>query len=314
LSDPILKALAEEVSELASSPEHAARRRLWANFHALRAPRTLVNYAMYTYVWARDIAPEGSIRHAGPGLARDIEIQLRARLWKAANIPDDEPLMPTIWLPCPHPPGEDRLWGVALPARQTDDLGSYKPIPPLKEETDLGWLRFPSYEEDSVRRNQLEDEARELTGGLLPVKSHTDELHFGPFEWAVRMRGMDNLLLDVYDRPAFVHALMDFITQGMVRYHLAREAAGGVDAESSWGFHMYYDDAPRVWRTGWRDVGHTCMHNPRRRSLRPCMRSSCSHTTPGWRSFSGRSTTTAARIFQRKRISSRRCHISGCFM
>ena len=244
MSDPILKALAEEVSELASSPEHATRRRLWANFHALRAPRTLVNYAMYTYVWARDIAPEGSIRHAGPGLARDIEIQLRARLWKAANIPDDEPLMPTIWLPCPHPPGEDRLWGVALPARQTDDLGSYKPIPPLKEETDLGWLRFPSYEEDSVRRNQLEDEARELTGGLLPVKSHTDELHFGPFEWAVRMRGMDNLLLDVYDRPAFVHALMDFITQGMVRYHLAREAAGGVDAESSWGFHMYYDDAP----------------------------------------------------------------------
>jgi uroporphyrinogen-III decarboxylase len=36
---------------------------------------------------------------------------------------------------------------------------------------------------------------------------------------------MDNLLYDVIDRPQFVHRLMDFITEGMVRYHRAREAA-----------------------------------------------------------------------------------------
>jgi hypothetical protein len=69
------------------------------------------------------------------------------------------------------------------------------------------------------------EEAVELTGGLLPIKFHSDELHYGPIEWAVRLRGMDNLLYDVIDRPQFVHRLMDFITEGMVRYHRAREAA-----------------------------------------------------------------------------------------
>jgi len=114
------------------------------------------------------------------------------------------------------------------------------------EESDLDRLHRPPYEEDTQAKRALEEKARELISDLLPVKFHTDELHFGPFEWAVRMRGMDNLLYDVYDRPEFVHRLMDFLTDGMVAYHRAREAAGAVEVEASWGFHMYYDDAPAV--------------------------------------------------------------------
>jgi hypothetical protein len=243
MPDTVLTELAHQVCEIADSEEHRARRRLWADLHALRPPRALVSYAMYTGVWEREIAPPGIFRHA-TGLARQIETQLRARLWKAAHIPDDEPLLPTIWLWMPHPPGDDRLWGVSLPSRRTDASGSYKPIPPIIETNDLDRLHAPPYEEDAVAKRALEERARELLGDLLPVKFHSDELHFGPFEWAVRLRGMDSLLYDVYDRPAFVHRLMAFITEGMAAYHCAREAAGAVDAEASWGFHMYYDELP----------------------------------------------------------------------
>ncbi len=243
MPDPVLIDLAYQVRELAASPEHRERRRLWAGLHDLRPSRALVSYAMYNHVWADEIAPPGAFRRAG-GLARHLELQLRARLWKAAAIPDDEPVLETLWLWTPHPAGEDRLWGVALPAHRPQGVGSYKPIPPIREEIDLDRLHFPPYEEDSAAKRQLEEEARELIGGVLPVKFHTDEMHFGPFEWAVRMRGMDNLLYDVYDRPEFVHRLMDFLTSGMIAYHRAREAAGAVDSEGSWGFHMYYDDIP----------------------------------------------------------------------
>lgn len=241
--DPVLHDLAAEVRELSASAEHTSRRRLWADFHALRAPRALVSYGMYTHVWARDIAGASAFRHER-GLARDIEMQLRARLWKAREMADDEPLLPTIWLGAPHPPGADRLWGVALENVRSAPLGSYKPAPPVRCDQDLDRLHFPPYQEDSPARRAAEEQALELTGGLLPVKSRTDELHFGPFEWAVRMRGMDNLLYDVYDAPEFVHRLMNFITTGMERYHRAREAAGALDAEASWGFHMYYDEPP----------------------------------------------------------------------
>lgn len=239
----VLVDLAQQVLETSLSKEHLHRRDLWVQFHAMRPPRPLVHYAMYNSVWEREIASPDQFQHR-TGLARLIEVQLRAKLWKAQHIPDDEPLLPTIWLATPHPPGEDRLWGVSLPVVRTAERGAYKPVPPIQQEADLEKLHYPPYEEVPSLKNELLEEARELTGGLLPIKFHGDELHYGPFEWAVRLRGMDNLLYDVIDRPAFVHRLMHFITEGMVCYHRAREEAGAVDAEASWAIHMVYDAVP----------------------------------------------------------------------
>ncbi len=239
----VLTDLAHETLEVSRSPEHQRRRRLWARLHALQPERALASYAMYHHVWERDIACQADLR-CEAGLARQIEVQLRARLWKARNIPDDEPLLPTVWLGCPHPVGESCLWGVPLSSRRTSETGSYKPVPPLADRPDVFLLRRPPYEEMPSEKQALIEECQELLGGLLPVKLQTDELHYGPFEWAVRLRGMDNLLLDVVDRPEFVHDIMDAITYGMESYHTAREAAGAVDAEQIWPIHMHYDDVP----------------------------------------------------------------------
>ena len=238
-----LRDLADEVLTLSRSREHSERRSLWVDFHALRPPRALVSYAMYTHVWERDIADPAWFLHES-GLERHIEVQLRARLWQARHIPDDEPILPTVWLPMPHPAGDARLWGVALPIVRTDPLGSYQPVPPIRDERDLSAIHLPPYEELPEEAERLRERALELTGGLLPVKFLTDEIHFGPFEWVVRMRGIANLLYDVVDRPALVHALMRKATDGVVGYHRAREAAGAVDAEASWSFHMHYDAYP----------------------------------------------------------------------
>lgn len=243
MPDPVLVDLAHQVRALADSPEHRERRRLWASLHALRPPRALAHYALYPSVWEREIAPPSLFSHPS-GLPRLIERDLRARLWKAAAIPDDEPLLPTVWLGAPRPPGDDRLWGVPIAVSRTAELGTYKPVPPIREETDLARLRSPRYEEDRPAMRRLREQAVELLDGLLPVKLHTDELHFGPFEWVVRLRGMDALLYDVVDRPDFVHRLMDFATCGMVHYHRQREAAGAFDAEAGWAIHPVWDETP----------------------------------------------------------------------
>ena len=166
------------------------------------------------HVWAREIADPGIWRHED-GLARALEVQLRARIWKARHIPDDEPLLPTLWLSTPRPPGREPIWGVALPMRRTEDPGAYKPEPPIRSEDDLDRIVGPLYAEDAEAKRRLIEEASELIDGVVPVKCRTDELHYGPFEWAVRMRGMDDLLFDVYDRPDFVHRLMERITAAM---------------------------------------------------------------------------------------------------
>jgi hypothetical protein len=113
MPDSVLADLAYQVRAVSESPEHQARRQRWVALHALHPPRPLVSYAMYTRVWEKEIAAPGTFHHAG-GLARHIEVQLRARLWKAKEIPDDEPVLPTVWLWTPRPPGDSRLWGVPL--------------------------------------------------------------------------------------------------------------------------------------------------------------------------------------------------------
>ncbi|MCX6359729.1 MAG: hypothetical protein NT029_07990 [Armatimonadetes bacterium] len=243
MPNPMLADLAAEVAALAASPEQLARRRLWADLHSLRAARPLVSYAMYTHVWERELAPEGAVVSPG-GLERAIEVQLRARLWKARNIPDDEPALPTVWLGAPPLPGSGPLWGIDLPSRRSDAPGATKPIPPIGGRQDLPRLRPPRYRIDRAEADRLIAEAAELIGGALPVRVHHDEAHFGPFEWVVRMRGMDALLFDVVDEPALVHDLMEIATSGIVAYHRGREAAGDADPEAGLTIHMYHDELP----------------------------------------------------------------------
>jgi hypothetical protein len=76
--------------------------------------------------------------------------------------------------------------------------------------------------------------ARELLDDRLPIFFEASQMGESPFEHARRMCGMEALFLGVLDRPGFVHAVMEFVTEGMIAYHREREAAGFVSAEESW--------------------------------------------------------------------------------
>jgi len=194
-------------------------------------------------VW-QQILPEETF-HYKEGLARTVEIHLRHRLWRAQHISDDIPQDPLLTLSALPELAPDELWGVPLDYRSTGTAGgAYKPVPPLENPEDLGRLRFPEFRYDAVAVERQTEQVRELVGDRLPLAFSCDALHNGPFEWAVRLRGMDNLLLDCYDRPGWLHELMAFVTEGMVRYHRAREAAGFACDRSSRHLHSPWDEWP----------------------------------------------------------------------
>lgn len=244
---PLLSDLADELLALWTSPEQERRRRLWADHWAGRTREIPVACAMFQgsqdLVW-QQILPEETFHHK-EGLARTVEIHLRHRLWRAQHICDDIPQDPLLTLSALPELAPDELWGVPLDYRSTGMAGgAYKPVPPLENPQDLRRLRFPEFRADFAQVERQTEVVRELVGDRLPLAFHCDALHNGPFEWAVRLRGMDNLLLDCYDRPQWLHELMGFITEGMVRYHRAREAAGFVCDRSSRQLHTPWDEWP----------------------------------------------------------------------
>jgi hypothetical protein len=244
---PVLSDLAAEALELWQSPEQERRRRLWADHFNGRTREVPVSCAMFQgwqdLVW-QQILPEDTFVHK-QGMARTVECHLRHTLWRARHVPDDTPADPTLKLSCLPAFAADELWGVPLADESPDAVGgAYKPVPPLRDDTDLRRLRLPEFRSDEASRRRQEEQVRELIGDALPIVFQCNALHNGPFEWAVRLRGMDSLLLDCYDRPEWLHQLMGWLAEGIVAYHQAREAAGYAVGLAECQLHSPWDDLP----------------------------------------------------------------------
>ena len=264
--------LVERVLEAAAEPRYARLKDMWTRHHRLekveKAPVFVGIYVVagnYSLVWQELIPPETLVSQ--DPLEREIEIQLRQKLYKHDHIPDDDVLLPTVWVrparpgsalqPAPegrtmsafseHTEGKDaaRLWGLPLLVHETDEPGgAYKVAPVVHSEADMARLRHPRYEVDRNATRERLERATEFVGGRLPVRLVTDEVGFCPSETVVSLMGIEPILYGVIDRPEFIHRMMDFVTAGTVAYHQEREAAGGVEAESSWYYRAHYEELP----------------------------------------------------------------------
>jgi len=257
---PVLADLLAEALELWQSPEQERRRRLWADHFNGRTDEIPVSCAMFQgsqdLVWQK-ILPECTFVHK-EGVARTVEAHLRHTLWRAQHVPDDTPHDPALRLSALPALAPDELWGVPLASESTGQAGgAYKPVPPLQDPDDIRKLRAPEFRSDGEAFARQREGVLKLVGMDLPVVATCDALHNGPFEWAVRLRGMDNLLLDVYDRPQWLKQLMAFLSESIVAYHRQREQHGLVNAPTDCALHSPwddYDERPPSSATGFQPV------------------------------------------------------------
>jgi uroporphyrinogen decarboxylase len=102
--------------------------------------------------------------------------------------------------------------------------------PPLTEPR-ADWIRLPVPEEDRIRR-----QIRAMNDAH-PDRYHLFELGLALFERAWTLRGMENLLVDMIEEPAFVDALLESIADydGMVIDIAADEGIDGIMLGDDWG-------------------------------------------------------------------------------
>ena len=271
--------LVDRVEEAVADPVYAKRKEMYTRHNRLqkveKVPVGVHLHRGYRVVWQELIPPDTLI--SDDPLERDVELQLRQKLFRHDHIPDDEVLLPTVWInpvrPTPAAPvannggrqpgtprravekgvqaygalsrGEARLWGLPFQVQQSGHRGgAYKVDPVIADESDMAALHHPRYEIDPEATRLLLERTEELVGGRIPVKLITDEVGASPSETVVSLMGMEAILYLVIDNPQFIHRMMDFVTEGYITYHREREAAGAVDAESTWGFRTHYEELP----------------------------------------------------------------------
>jgi hypothetical protein len=209
----ILVRLAEHVARIAASPRMAETRRLWQRHNGLEKTRPLV-FCDPENGW-NEIITEAQMECRGK-LARRWEMDLRKEIFWAEEMGDDKPL--DAMFDVPYTVSADD-WGLQTVYHRTENLGSCVWDAPIKDyDADLKKLHAPRFEIDWRTTRGCLELAGEVFQGILPARLK------GIWWWslgvtmpAVFLRGLTNLLYDLYENPQGLKELLGIISRGHMK-------------------------------------------------------------------------------------------------
>jgi hypothetical protein len=201
------------VARLAARPRESEKADLWTRHNDLQNVRPLL-FCDPENGW-NEIIPQNQILCSKP-LFRIWEMALRKEIFWGSEMGDDRVIQPYFDLPYNY---SDSRWGVEEIKVGGDGGGSYVWKASIRDyERDFPKLRHPRIDVDYQRTHRIVDLAEEILGDILTVRLR------GPWWWTlgltwdyIRLRGLNSLMLDMYDHPDWVHRTMAFLRDGQLK-------------------------------------------------------------------------------------------------
>lgn len=211
----ILRSLASRVSEIASEPVQEVRRKRWHAHNRLEHGKALV-FCSPEGSW-RELIPERELQIDDPML-RSWEKDLRMRIYTWEHFADDQATDRDFKIGYVF---SDTGWGAGPQYIHSGaPQGAYRWEPPMKRLEEIDKLHFPevTIDKETTRRNL--NIAQELFGDILNVQL------CGRFWWAAvdlageitQLRGIQQVMLDMYDNPKWTHCAMRFLMEGRMQW------------------------------------------------------------------------------------------------
>ncbi len=210
----ILRGLAQRVAEAATHPEQKERERRWYATNALRPLRPVV-FCSPEGAW-EELLPVSGCACDDP-LARAWERSLRMRLYAWERFDDDAVLDDRFPVNYVY---EDSGWGLEPQKTFSDQArGAYRWSGALADDDDLSRLHYPQVSADQTATQERLDLAHHVFDGLLAVELQ------GRFWWSTaligelaQLRGLEQVMLDMCERPAWVHRAMRYLMEGRLQW------------------------------------------------------------------------------------------------
>ncbi len=220
----ILRDLAKRLAEHAAQPRNAKLAELWRRHNRLEKTKPLVLVSPEG-AW-NEILPVESMEAEDPQWQR-LERELRMRIYHAEHFKDDKVVddVVKVGLVCNR-----SGWGVEVKHTPSPEhRGAWAFAPVLKEPEDIKKLHFPGLTVDEAATQRDFEEVQELLGDILTVRVSRRGGGYNPLSFLVNLRGLSQLMLDMCDRPEWVHEVMSFLTEGQSRLFDQAEALGAVE-------------------------------------------------------------------------------------
>ena len=212
-----LRDLAMELRDIAGEPIHAQRRDLWRRHNALRGirPMFLCDQLPWNELDERCVSERAV--NIQPHL-RQLETWLRREIWKAKNLKTDMAVDPYIKLCRPY---KNSGWGLRshvteLKIDAKGDVSSQHMECMINEPEDVEKIQIPRIEPDRALEKELKDAADELFEDIMPWRFTGVVMHLGAWDTIAYWMGVENLYIELMDRPEMMHAIMERMTQGYI--------------------------------------------------------------------------------------------------
>jgi len=206
----ILRGLARRVREISQDPVNLERRRLWYKHNSLEGERPMV--LAETAGVMNEVAADW-VLECKEEWARSIEHGLRWTIHQFEQVGDD-----VVVEPCFNVNWQVNVsdYGVHEQVHRPDTggkLGSYVWDPPIKDiGRDFRLLHPRTYAVDREATREHKARMAELFDGILTVRIRGSYWWTLGLTWAaIRLIGLENLMLYMYDDPGGLHRIMAFL-------------------------------------------------------------------------------------------------------
>ncbi len=238
----VLRRLTEEYREITSNSVFDRRRKLWAERNSLKAgppPVYILGFGCWN-TWVNDLIGGDALECEDP-FFREHEFQLRLKSWQY-SFGDDRIIEPWIEQGAAHVPNENGLFGLKTELCVSDAHdGAYKEVFPIQDWSELDRLSVPHHRIDEEETDRRYEKIMSAVGDLIEV-----DLNRTPILWGHsasisdplgHLRGIENLMYDMYDSPDELHRLLAFLRDATLANNREAEAAG------DWGLSSHFTQA-----------------------------------------------------------------------
>jgi len=213
----ILRDLAKRVAEIAALPEQAEKARLWKACNDLQPERAMV-YADPQGGW-QELDEAWMCLGCEDGALRRIEHSLRRRILRYEHIPDDFPITGRFDVGVSIAGLGYGDYGLDLETvHSTSDRLAYRIVPAIQDEADLAELHPRPVRIDHEATDRRVAFLDELFGDVLRVRKRgMSQWRYGLTRVLIHMRGLEHMMLDMFDNPGLLHRLMAFLRDNFLR-------------------------------------------------------------------------------------------------
>ena len=210
-----LRELAQKYMQIAVLPIQKEKKRLWQELNRLNMQRPMLN--MDQIPWHEMDVDGFLVNHVQDPYWRNVETYLRRTIYQFEHMPVDMVVHPYITLPRP-------IWYTGFGVNIEEEISTldernsvvgHRFINLFENEEDIEKIQTPTAKVDENAEQEIRQQAEELFRGIAPIHMVGMTLHLGLWDFITQWMGVENIYMDLIDRPEFLHAMMKRLTDGM---------------------------------------------------------------------------------------------------